>query len=132
MSSILDLGDAGLDDTWEPITVKGGEEYKLRVVSFLKSIDKNNVEFIMPFFEVVDEERCKEFGDYLPLPHSEMGEKELNKARLRISSFLAAFDLGTQIDMDDDVGKTGWAILGMGKDQEGQPVNKINKYITGS
>lgn len=131
--SILDLSDSGLDETWEPTTVKSGEEYKLRIVSFVQGTDKNGNDYIMPFFEVVDEPRCKEFGDYMPIPNpGSMGEKELNKARLRLATFLRAFDLGTQIDIDEDAGKEGWAILGMGKDQDGEKVNKVNKYVAGS
>ncbi len=131
--SILDLSDAGLDETFEPTTVKAGEEYKLRIVSFLKGTDKNNNDYLMPFFEVSDEPRCKEFGDYMPLPNAEkMGEKDLNKARLRLNTFLAAFGLTSMLNFDDDVGSEGWAILGMGKDQDGEPVNKINKYVAGS
>jgi len=129
--TILDLSEYALDDTWEPTTVNPDEEYQLRIVSFLKSKDKNGVEFLMPFFEVVDEERCKEFGEYLPFPNAAtMGEKELNTARRKMSAFLSCFDLGNNLDMESDVGKTGWAILGMSTDRDGEPVNKIKKFVT--
>jgi len=128
--TIIDTAEYALDDTWEPIVVPKDEEYELKIVSFLKDVDKRGYPFLMPFFEVTDEPRCKEFGAYMPFPNPDMmSEKELNNARRDLAAFMAAFDLGTSIDMDSDVGKTGWAILGIGKDKDGEPVNKINRFV---
>ena len=132
--SILDLTGENLDDFVEPTTVPAGEEYKLKIVSFIIDTDKNGVDFIMPFFEVPGEPYCKEFGDYLPMPSQVANEKDANRARGRLSAFGAAFDIpisGGNIDTDDYVGNEGWAILGMGKDRDGEPCNKINKYVAG-
>lgn len=132
MSSILDLTNAGLDDTFEPTTVKAGEEYELTIVSAISGEDKNGNAYIMPFFEVKGEPYCKEFGEYLPLPNaSTMSEKELNKAKLKLTAFATAFgiDFGVEQDLDDWQGSEGWAILGMGKDQDGEPCNKVNKFV---
>jgi len=134
MSSILDLTDVNLDDHQELTTVKAGEEYKLRIISVLQGTDKNNKEYIMPFFEVEGEPTCKEFGDYMPIPNkSDMSEKEINLAKIRMVAFFTAFgiDYSREINFEDQVGQTGWGILGMGKDQQDEPVNKVNKYIAG-
>lgn len=131
--SILDLSDAGLDETHEEIVIAAGEERKLRIVSAMEKISEKGVHFMMPFFEVIDDPYCKEFGDYMPIPDkNNMSAKELNRARIRIGSFIAAFGLSTNLDFDDLQGKEGWAILGVGKDQDDQPQNKINKYIMGA
>ena len=132
--SILDLTDINLDDYQELTTVKAGEEQKLRITSFIQGTDKRNYEYVMPFFEVEGEPTCKEFGDYMPLPDkANMTEKELNLSKIRLVSFFTAFgiDYSKELNLEDCVGQTGWAILGMGKDQQDEPVNKVNKYIAG-
>jgi hypothetical protein len=61
-----------------------------------------------------------------------MSPKERNKATLDIGNFSSAFgiDFSQQLDIKNDlVGKSGWVILGVGKDQDGNPVNKVRKYI---
>lgn len=130
--NILDLTEAGLDETFEPTTVKPGEEYELAIVSAIMGTDKNGINYVMPFLEVLSDPYCKEFGDYLPLPNASlMSEKELNKARGKLNSFFAAFGLDptAPMDIEEWQGLKGWAILGMGKDQDGEPQNKVNKYV---
>ena len=132
--SILDLTDIDLDDYQELITVKAGEEYKLCITSFIEGTDKRGYSYIMPFFEVENEPTCKEFGDYMPLPDKDlMTEKELNLSKIRLVSFFTAFgiDYSKPIKYSEEVGRVGWGILGMGKDQQDEPVNKVNKYIAG-
>lgn len=134
-STIINLAESNLDDYFEPTTVKAGEEYRLRIVNVIQGTDKNGMNYLMPFFEVVEEPYCKEFGDYMPLPDpSNMTPKDLNKAKLRLVSFFRAFDIEYHGDIPTDElqGKEGWAILGMGKDQDDAPVNKVNRYIQGA
>lgn len=131
----IDLSGINLEDTYTPTVVETGTEAELRIVSFMKDKDKNGKDFIMPFFEIVDEPYAKEFGDYMPLPSGDMSPKELNNAKLRLIAFSQAFDInlsGTLDIKNDVIGKKGWAILGIGKDKEKQPVNKVNKYVTGA
>lgn len=131
----LDLGDSGLGETFDWEIMAKGEEVELRVISMNIDRDKNGKRYMMPFFEVVGEPRVKEFGDYMPLPDPKtMNEKELNKARIRIRNFGEAFgvDFSRQVDVREEViGATGGAILGIGTDQDDQPINKVNKYVTG-
>ena len=132
--SILDLTGVALDNVFEPTVMKAGEEEKLRIVNMIEGVDKNNAKYIMPFFESVNDPYCKEFGDYMPIPHDGMGPKDFNKAKARIVDFSAAFgvDFSKPIDVEADVkGKEGYAIVGIGKDKDDQPVNKINKYVKG-
>jgi len=128
----IDLSSVNLNDTFEPTVHPDGEEVELRIVSFMKSKDKNGNPFIMPFFEISDDPYSKEFGSYMPLPNETMSPKERNKATLDIGNFSSAFgiDFSQQLDIKNDlVGKSGWVILGVGKDQDGNPVNKVRKYI---
>ena len=130
----IDLSGVNFDETFEPTVLADGEEAELRIVSFMKNVDKNGRDFIMPFFEIPEDQFSKEFGDFLPLPHAEMSPKEKNTALLKLQGFSEAFgiDLSSQLDIKNDiVGQTGWAILGVGKDQDGNPTNKIRKYVRG-
>jgi hypothetical protein len=131
--SIIDLTNMAMDDTFELTVLPKGEEAKLRLLNIADGTDKNGNNYMMPFFESVDDPYCKEFGDYMPLPREDMSPKELNNAKNRINSFCVAFniDLSQPIDIETVRGNEGWAILGIGSDQDDQPVNKINKYVTG-
>jgi len=132
--SILDLTGVNLDDTTEPTTLPKGEEAKLRIISFKQDTDKNGTKYVMPFFESTEDPYCKEFGDYIPLPNDNMSPKELNKCKIRLAHFGAAFgiDFSKELDPKEDIiGNEGWAILGMGTDMDDLPVNKISKYVVG-
>lgn len=130
----VDLTDVNLEDTFEPEVLPKDEEAELRVISMLIDRDKNGKRYMMPFFESTDNMRVKEFGDYMPFPNKDlMNEKELNNAKLRIKDFGLAFDVdfSSPIDIKQElVGKTGWAILGVGDGQDGNPINKIKRYVT--
>ena len=131
----IDLSGVELSDTFEPTVRPAGEEMQLRVVSFRKATNKNGDDYVQPFFEVMEDDYCKEFGDYLELPHEGMSPKQLNNAKLAINSFSQAFDVDFSGELDiknDIVGKVGWAILSVTKDQDGNPVNSIRRYVEGA
>jgi hypothetical protein len=134
-NEVIDLSGVDMSETFEPTVQPDGTEAELRIVSFLKDSDKNGHDYIMPFFEVAEDPYSVEFGDYIRLPDGDMSPKEKNKAILRMQQFGEAFgiDFSQQLDIKADiVGQTGWAILGIGKDQDGNPTNKIRKYVQGA
>ena len=65
-----------------------------------------------------------------------MAPKELNNAKLDITTFGEAFsiDFSGQLDIKNDViGQKGWAILGRGKDKrDGSDINTVKKFTTGA
>jgi len=131
----VDLSSVDLDDVHEETIIPAGTEAKLRIVSFLKDKNKNNEDYIMPFYEVLDDPYCKEFGDYMALPNDSMSPKEQNRSKLRIKTFKDTFDIsfsGTLDIKNDIIGKEGWAILGVGKDQDGNEINRIRRYVSGA
>lgn len=129
--TILNLTQMNLNDTFEPTVLPAGEECKLRVINVIQGTSKNGNAFIMPFFECPEEPYLKEFGKYMPLPDSSMSPKDLNKAKLDLANFFNAFDvdMSGDIDLEAIKGNEGWAILGVGKDQEGNPINTISKFV---
>ncbi|MDD3022000.1 MAG: hypothetical protein PHX61_13620 [Alphaproteobacteria bacterium] len=131
----INLSSININDTFVPTVQAAGTECELRIISFLANKDKNGNDYIMPFFEVADDPYSKEFGDYIPLPHDGMTPKQANESKLKLQGFSAAFDIdlsGTLDIKNDIIGKTGYAILGVGKDQDGNPTNKISKYVRGA
>jgi hypothetical protein len=128
--SVLDLD---LEGAVEPTIVEANEEYELRIMSCLKRDDKNGYEYIMPFFEIIEEPIAKEFGKFMYLPDSgRMSEKELNKCKWTLTVFCDSFgiDHTKTIDHEADLpGLTGWAILGLGTDRDGEECNTIKKFV---
>jgi hypothetical protein len=78
---------------------------------------------------------AKEFSDFFAIPNrQEMTEKDYKRAVYKIKTFAQAFDidLARPIDFEDDLqGLTGWAILGVRKDDTYGEQNTIRKYIAG-
>jgi hypothetical protein len=129
--TILDLTSINLSDTFEPNVLPAGSEAKLRVINVIEGTSKKGNRFIMPFFECPDDPYFKEFGKYMEIPHAGMEPKVLNKSKLDLVNFFKAFDvdISSEIDLEAIKGAEGWAILGVGKDQDGAPVNTITKFV---
>lgn len=127
MESFLDVDTSGAQ---EPVAVESGE-HQLRVISGVVAKDKNNHPYFQPRFDVPAEPRAKDFTDFIRLPHSEMDEKALNRAKWRLESFKKCFGIeGSRIDLEQDLpGKMGWAILGVREDPEFGEQNTVRKYI---
>jgi len=128
MTSLLDID---VTDAPEPKVVPANEEYKLRIIDVTTDRDKNDEPYLFPRFEVVDEPLAKDFTKFLRLPHGELSEKELIRVRSDLRKFLEAFELPNPFkgDPTDMKGKTGWAILGVGEDEQYGEQNYIKKFI---
>lgn len=128
----MSLLELDLDDAVEPTIVEADEEYKLRIVSCIKGTNKNGKDYIMPFFEPTDHPTAKEFGKYMPLPDDDMSPKELNNCKWILRTFCESFSIDHTRSIDHSVelpGQTGWAILGLGTDRDGEECNTIKKFI---
>ena len=135
MSDFIDLSSVELTDTFVPEVLEAGAEVQLVITSMLVDNNKNGDRYMMPFFDVVDNPTVADINDYMELPHERMAPKDLNNAKLRIVDFGAAFgiDFSSQLDIKNDVvGQTGYAILGVGKDRDKNPANKIQRYMAGA
>lgn len=123
--------DVDTSDAVEPIAVVAGE-YELRLLGGTIDRDKNGNPYFMPRFDIPSEPNAKDFTDFIRLPHDGMDEKQLNRAKWRLSSFKACFDIGenVKISLNEDLpGLTGWAIIGMKDDPEYGEQNNIRKYL---
>jgi len=127
----MSLLDIKVDDAQEPKVVEADEEYKLKVTRVTVDTDKNDEPYMMVFFEVTDDSLAKDFSHFFRLPHEDMSEKELNRAKWNLKQFGEAFGISSfqELDEDDIVGCTGWAILGVRDSDEFGEQNFIRKFI---
>ena len=98
--------------------------------------NKNGNRYMMPFFDVVGQDRVQDINTYMELPHDGMAPKAKNDAKLEIAAFGTAFgiDFSRQLDIKQDViGQTGWAILGTGTDKRtGKAINTVKQFVSGA
>jgi len=123
--------DVSTGDAVEPKAMPAGE-YKLRIVSAVMGVDKNDHDYFLPSFEIPSEPYSKSFTKFYGVPHEGMDAKQENAARFNLGAFKAAFgiDDGKKFSMDEILGLEGWAILGLGKeDPEFGVQNYIKKFI---
>uniref|UniRef100_A0A6M3JZL9 Uncharacterized protein n=1 Tax=viral metagenome TaxID=1070528 RepID=A0A6M3JZL9_9ZZZZ len=121
--------DVDTSDAVEPKAVPAGE-LQVRILSGVIAINKNGNPYFQPRFDIPSEPTSKDFTDYLGLPFPEMDEKQLNQAKFKLDSFKRCFGIKKKkFTMDEIIGLTGWAILGLKEDQEYGEQNTIRKYI---
>lgn len=131
---MTDFVDINLDDTVEPYVIEAGKEVKLRIVKLEKRMNKNEEPFLFPRFEVDGEVAAKEFTKYLPLPLDSDSPKDKNSKKAAIKAFYECFGISTSgsVGLEDQVGKTGWAILGVSEDPEYGEQNYVKKFVKGN
>ena len=86
----------------------------------------------MPWFEDADDPNVEDWNDYLPLPQADQTEKENGRRLRKLKNFDECFDLGIfsqAFNVDDAKRATGYQILGVGKNQDGEDNNKVKKYL---
>jgi len=122
--------DVDTGDAVEPKAVPGGE-YQLQIVGAIMGVDKNGHDYFLPTFGILNEPYSKDFTKFFGVPHDEMNEKQINAAKFNLGAFKDCFGIKKgKFSMDEILGNTGWAILGLGKeDPEYGVQNYIKKFI---
>ncbi len=85
------------------------------------------VTFTIPSEPLVDDIRI-----WIPIPTPEQREaypKAHAKAMMRLEEFLNSFRIQLPCEYDDMQGKEGWAIIGEGTDQNGNPQNQVRRFL---
>lgn len=122
--------DVPTGDSVEPKAQPAGEA-KIRITSAVIGTDKNNHSYFLPRFEIPKEPYAKEFTKFFGLPHEEMTEKQLNACKFNLDSFKKCFKIKKdKFSMDEVIGLEGWAILGLGEDEEYGEQNYIRRFIS--
>ena len=114
----------------EPKAVSAGE-YKIRITGAVIDYDKNGHQYFMPRFDIPSEPYSKDFTRFFSLPHDEMNDKQLNNAKFNMDAFKLCFGIKkNKFSIDEITGLEGWAILGVGKEDEEYGVqNFIKRFI---
>lgn len=129
MSSLLDLH---LDKVEDPTVVPGGEEYELRIldakVAPSKSSDRDVIKVML---EVVDNPTAKPVFVNMAVPSKDDDERKTYSMSLQIKQFMQAFDIDLKNPGDpaEWKGKTAWAWLNIGENQNGDEQNEVGRWI---
>ena len=132
MSEFIDLSSYNPEEIPEGKIHPDGTEVNSRISRIAKDTDKNNTPYLMPWFEDADDPNVEDWNDYLPLPEIDQTEKENGKRLRRLKQFDECFQLGIfqgAFNVEDAKSATGFQIVGVGKDQDGNPNNKVKKYL---
>ena len=132
MSDFVDLSNFDPDAIPEGEIIEDGSEVLIRVTRISKAEDKNGTPYLMPWYEDPENVNVEDFSDYLPLPTNEDTEKEKGRKLRNLKSFAECFDIplfNGEFNLEDAKGKTGWMIVGLGKNKEGKVNNRPKKYL---
>ena len=118
---------------FEPKSVKEGE-YQLRVLSCeLKDSPKTGGSYIMARFEIIGENTAKDLNHVMMLPTPQDDVKQRNNRLANIQAFVQAcgFNPADDLQIDEFIGATCWAILSEKDDPEYGMQNKVKRFVTG-
>ena len=134
--SLLDGIDSAVENAQEPVAVDAGSEVKLRIIGVTVAKDKNDLDYVMPRFEIVGNDLAKDFTKFLHIPNNDakeaMDAKKFTRTAWSFKEFLATFgiDASRPGDPEDDwVGLEGWAIVGLEKSSQYGEQNFVRKFV---
>jgi len=134
--SLTDYSDMEqeINDAQEPKILPAGTEANFRIISVRSGIsDKNDCTWYQPVFDIPDDPMVIEFNDFFwELDREKLDLKQFARALNDFRNFAAAIDLDYSRPFsweDDLIGMTGWAILGVKKDDTYGDSNTIKKYV---
>ena len=117
----------------EPVVLPKGTEVKARIVNVRTGIDKNELRYFMPIFDVPDEELVKEFSHYFTdlVDIEKLTIKQGNAALRQFKLFAEAFgiDYSKPFDFEEFISLEGWVIVGVQKTDDYGEQNIVNRYI---
>lgn len=134
-TTILDIDTS---DAVEPKCVEDGE-YLIRITGFKKD-DKGNIvrtkletgnKFFILSFDIPDEPYSKGFSQIFSVPTPDMEPKRVNAVKWELDCFKRCFGV-SEIDFNNLVGKTGYALLIKTTSAEYGDQNKVSKFIVGA
>ncbi len=117
----------------EPVVLPKGTEVKARIVNVRTGIDKNELRYFMPIFDVPDEELVKEFSHYFTdlVDIEKLTVKQGNAALRQFKLFAEAFgiDYSKPFDFEEFISLEGWVIVGVQKTDDYGEQNTVNRFI---
>lgn len=119
----------------EPKILTVGSEVKARIISVKSGIsEKNGCKWYSPLFDVPDDPMVVEFNTFFwELDKDKLDPKSFARTLNDFKNFAKCFDIDYSRPFsweDDLVGKEGWIIVGVKKDDYGEK-NTVKKYVVG-
>jgi len=134
--SLTDYSDLEqeIKDAPEPKILPVGSEVKARIISVRSGIsDKNDCVWYQPVFDVPDDPLVIEFNTFFwELDRDKLTEKQFARSISDFQKFAKCFDIDYSRPFsweDDLIGKEGWVILGVKKDDTYGDGNTVKKFI---
>jgi hypothetical protein len=123
-----------ITNSQEPKVLAKGMEVKARIIAMNEGIsEKNNAQWYMPVFDVPADPMVIEFNDFFwdLAAKDKIDPKQFVRALHKFKTFAQAFgvDFSKPFDWEDLIGKEGWVIVGIKKDDEYGDKNSVSKYI---
>ncbi len=120
-------------DAPEPEILPKGTEVKARIVNVRTGVDKNDIRFFMPVFDVPGEDLVKEFSHFFTdlVDVEKLTDKQKNAAFRQFKLFAEAFgiDYSKPFDFEEFIELEGWVIVGVQKTDDYGEQNTVNRYI---
>ena len=136
--SLADYSDLEqeIEEAQEPTILPRGTEVMARIISMMEGIsDKNGAQWYMPVFDIPDKPESLEFNDFFwdLADRDKLEPKAATRSLNKFKNFAAAFsvDYSRPFDWEELIGKEGWVILGVKKDEEWGDKNTVSKYVAG-
>lgn len=124
------LSQFDLDNVPELTAVPAGE-YEVCIIEASDYVGKESgKQSIRVVFEILNEPNAQNVYHYIGLPNSDDDEKVANSKLRRAKQFLQAFDLSSDDDYAEWVGRMSWALLGIEDDRNGEARNRIVNFIS--
>lgn len=116
-----------------PHILDKGTEVQVRIISSKEGVsEKNNAKWFIINFDVPSDPMAKEFSAFFwnPLDNNKLDEKQKQQNNYAFQQFVKCFGIDLKsFDLDSIVGKKGWVITGIKKDEEYGDKNSISKYV---
>ena len=118
----------------EPKILNAGKEAKARIINVNTGVsEKNGCAWYMPVFDIPDDPMVIEFNDFFwELDRTKLDQKQYTRELYKFKTFVTSFgiDISRPFSLTDDlIGKEGWVIVGVKKDNEYGDKNTVKKYI---
>jgi hypothetical protein len=125
-----------INDAQAPHLLDKGTEAEVRIIGINEGVsEKSGARWFMPRFDVPKDPMAVEFNAFFfnPLDNAKLDEKQRQKNDYNFQQFVKCFkvDLTKPFSFEDLIGKKGWVILGIQKDDQYGDKNSISRYVAG-
>ena len=126
--TVIDLSNQDINSVPDSQLLDKGDEVEIRITGMLSGEDKNNLPYIMFFYDVPENPNVDEISDFVGLPSTVREERDnvKNRRRLKAIGEFFGIDWSQPQQIDDVKGLRGFAIVGLNKERT---QNTVAEYL---